>query len=94
MGDLGLGKEFHMMTSKQDRWIPDLLEVSMGQVGITTPIPWISPILHKMPNAGKHARAWLDFVGSQVQERVEKHVDRPDVSLSFAALGTAWLGGG
>ncbi|KAB5546803.1 cytochrome P450 [Coniochaeta sp. 2T2.1] len=85
MGDLGLGKEFHMMTSEKNRWIPDLLETSMGTVGITTPIPWVAPILRKIPGAGKHAKAWLDFVGSQVQERVEKQVDRPDILSHLVA---------
>jgi len=79
MGDLGLGKEFNMMTSKQNRWIPTLLETSMADVGPTTPVPWIAPIIRKLPKAGHHTRAWLDFVGSQVRERVEKQVDRADV---------------
>ncbi|KAK3367744.1 putative cytochrome P450 [Podospora didyma] len=79
MGDLGLGKEFHMMTSPQNRWIPTLLETSMADVGPTTPLPWIAPILHRMPGAGKNSRAWLDFVGSQVAERVEKQVKKADV---------------
>ncbi len=86
MGDLGLGKEFHMMTSEKNRWIPTLLETSMSQVGPTTPVPWLGPILHKMPKAGHHSRAWLEFVGSQVRERVDKQVDRADVSASPPAF--------
>ncbi|KIW29137.1 uncharacterized protein PV07_04973 [Cladophialophora immunda] len=79
MGDLGLGKEFHMMSSQTNRWIPDLLETSMADVGPTTPVPWLAPILHRLPRAGHGARAWLDFVGSQVQERTRKTVDRHDI---------------
>ncbi|KAK0646745.1 cytochrome P450 [Cercophora newfieldiana] len=80
MGDLGLGKEFHMMTSSQNRWIPTLLETSMADVGPTTPIPWIASILHRLPRAGTHSRAWLEFVGSQVQERLRtKGVQRSDI---------------
>lgn len=86
MGDLGLGKEFHMMTSEKNRWIPALLETSMADVGPTTPVPWIAPILHRLPKAGQHSRAWLEFVGSQVSERIEKHVDRPDVRFKSQTL--------
>ncbi|PLB36079.1 cytochrome P450 [Aspergillus candidus] len=79
MGDVGLGKEFHMMTSEQNRWIPPLLEAGMADVGTTTPVPWLGSILMRLPKAGQHAKAWLDFVGSQVKERVEKQVERADV---------------
>ncbi|KAK4041875.1 cytochrome P450 [Parachaetomium inaequale] len=85
MGDLGLGKEFHMMTSEQNRWIPTLLETSMADVGPTTPVPWLGPMLHKLPKAGHHSRAWLEFVGSQVRERVEKQVERPDILSHLVA---------
>ena len=79
MGDVGLGKEFHMMTSEQNRWIPPLLEAGMADVGTTTPVPWLGSILMRLPKAGQHAKAWLEFVGSQVKERVEKQVERADV---------------
>lgn len=79
MGDLGLGKEFHMMTSKQNREIPVLLETGMANIGPTTPVPWLGPILIRLPKAGKGAAEFLEFVGSQVRERVEKQVVRPDV---------------
>lgn len=81
MGDLGLGKEFHMMTSDTNRWIPELLERSMADVGPTTPVPWIAPILHRLPRkGGNDSQKWLEFVGSQVKERTEKQSDRQDVS--------------
>ncbi|KMP05031.1 cytochrome P450 3A6 [Coccidioides immitis RMSCC 2394] len=79
MGDLGLGKEFHMMTTETNRWIPTLLETSMKHVGPTSPVPWMAPILHKMPWAGKGARAWLEFVGSQVKQRTQKKSDKRDI---------------
>lgn len=79
MGDLGLGKEFHMMTSEENRWIPTLLETSMADVGPTTPIPWTASIMHRLPKAGTHSKAWLEFVGSQVRERLEKQIDRVDI---------------
>lgn len=79
MGDVGLGKEFHMMTSEQNRWIPPLLESGMANVGFSTPVPWLGSILMRLPGAGKGARAWMEFVGSQVRERVDKKVDRADV---------------
>ncbi|PKS06131.1 hypothetical protein jhhlp_007448 [Lomentospora prolificans] len=80
MGDVGLGKEFHMMTSEKNRWIPVLLEEGMADVGITTPLPWMGQVLMKLPRAGKSgAAAWHEFVGSQVRERVEKQVERADV---------------
>lgn len=82
MGDLGLGKSFNMMTSEQNWWIPDLLETSMAHVGPTSPIPWMAPILHRLPKAGNGSRKWLEFVGSQVQERLKKKSDRSDVRLS------------
>lgn len=80
MGDVGLGKEFHMMTSEQNRWIPVLLETGMASIGVTTPVPWLGPILMRLPGAGQGAKAWMEFVGGQVRERVEKQVDRVDVS--------------
>lgn len=80
MGDLGLGKSFNMMTRTENRWIPDLLETSMEEVGPTSPVPWLAPILHRLPKAGKGARQWLEFVGSQVQERLERRPKTLDVS--------------
>ncbi|KAK3323140.1 cytochrome P450 family protein [Cercophora scortea] len=85
MGDIGLGKEFHMMTSETNRWIPELLETSMADVGPTTPLPWIAPILHRLPKAGTKGRQWLEFVGSQVAERVEKQVEKADVLTCLIA---------
>ncbi|SPO06550.1 related to pisatin demethylase cytochrome P450 [Cephalotrichum gorgonifer] len=79
MGDVGLGKEFHMMTSETNRWIPPLLDAGMADVGPTTPVPWLGSILMRLPGSGHHSKAWLEFVGSQVKERVEKHVERADV---------------
>ncbi|KAK1751472.1 cytochrome P450 [Echria macrotheca] len=89
MGDLGLGKSFNMLTSPTNRWIPTLLETSMADVGPTTPIPWIASILHRLPRAGTHSRAWLEFVGSQVQERIEKHIERPDILSHLIAAYNA-----
>lgn len=60
-----------MMTSEKNRWIPALLETSMADVGPTTRVPWIAPFLQRLPKAGQHPRAWLEFVGSQVSERIE-----------------------
>lgn len=78
-----MGKEFHMMTSPQNRWIPELLETSMSDVGPSTPTPWLGPMLAKLPRkGGGDARSWLEFVGSQVQERVEKNVEREDVRIT------------
>ena len=85
MGDVGLGKEFNMLTSDQNRWIPPLLEISMADVGPTMPVPWMGPILMRLPKAGVHSRAWLDFVGSQVRERVDKHVEKADVRIKTAS---------
>jgi tryprostatin B 6-hydroxylase len=79
MGDVGLGKEFHMLTEATNRWIPPLLEHSMAHVGMTSPVPWMAPILHKMPGAGAGARQWLEFVGSQVKERVAKDAGKKDI---------------
>ncbi|KAI9367627.1 cytochrome P450 [Aspergillus egyptiacus] len=79
MGDLGLGKEFHMMTSETNRWIPVLLETSMAHVGPTSPVPWMAPILHHLPWAGRGARAWLEFVGSQVKQRTQMKSERRDI---------------
>ncbi|KAF9886735.1 hypothetical protein FE257_011112 [Aspergillus nanangensis] len=75
MGDLGLGKSFNMMTRDENRWIPDLLETSMAHVGPTTPVPWLAPILHRLPKAGEGPRKWLQFVGSQVNDRMGKKND-------------------
>lgn len=86
MGDLGLGKSFHMMTQEKNRWIPDLLETSMEEVGPTSPIPWLAPILHRLPKAGQGARQWLEFVGSQVQERMKKKPEGHDVSTKFFSV--------
>lgn len=80
MGDLGLGKSFNMMTRTENRWIPDLLETSMEEVGPTSPVPWLAPILHRLPKAGQGARQWLEFVGSQVQERLKNRPKTLDVS--------------
>lgn len=69
-----------MMTSEQNRQIPVLLETGMATIGPTTPVPWLGPILMRLPKAGKGAAEFLEFVGSQVRERVEKQVGKTDVS--------------
>lgn len=73
-----------MMTSEQNRWIPPLLETGMSNVGFSTPVPWLGSILMRLPGAGKGAKLWMEFVGSQVRERVDKQVDRADVSTLVA----------
>ena len=82
MGDVGLGKEFHMMTTEENRWIPPLLESGMSNVGYSTPLPWMGSIFMRLPGAGKGAKKWMEFVGSQVYERVNKKVERADVRVA------------
>ncbi|KAK2734555.1 hypothetical protein FQN55_002597 [Onygenales sp. PD_40] len=79
MGELSFGESFKMLTEEANRWVPDLLEAGMANVGKFTPIPWATPIVHRIPFLFKGPKTFLEFVGSKVADRAKKPSEKPDV---------------
>ncbi|PGH15930.1 hypothetical protein AJ79_02097 [Helicocarpus griseus UAMH5409] len=79
MGELAFGESFRMITEETNRWVPDLLEAGMANVGKFTPIPWATPIIHRIPFLAKGPKRFLEFVGSKVADRSKKPSEKADV---------------
>lgn len=92
MGELGFGETFGMLSSEENRWLPDLLERGMANVGWLTPIPWFTPIFHRLPLLSEGPRRFLEYVGGKVEQRAKNKSDKPDVSNDvFESRLRAWL---
>lgn len=79
MGELGLGESFHMLEREDNRWIPDLLMAGMADIAQLQPIPWSTPILHRMPFIAQGPRRFIRFVEDQVAKRRERGATKPDI---------------
>ncbi|KAB5536218.1 cytochrome P450 [Coniochaeta sp. 2T2.1] len=71
MGELGFGESFHMLDRDDNRWLPDLLMAGMADIAQQQPIPWATPVLHRLPvTAGSRgAMKFISFVEAQVAKR-------------------------
>lgn len=70
MGELALGESFHMLSEEENRWVPDLLEEGMGDIGKLMPIPWATPLIMRLfPFLAKGPRKFQDFVTRQAEKR-------------------------
>ncbi|KAK4155412.1 cytochrome P450 [Chaetomidium leptoderma] len=72
MGELGLGESFHMLEKKDNRWVPDLLMAGMADIAQLQPIPWSTPILHRIPFTAEGPRKFIRFIEDQVRQRKER----------------------
>jgi tryprostatin B 6-hydroxylase len=79
MGELGLGESFHMLEKEENRWVPDLLMAGMADIAQQQPIPWSTPILHRIPFIAGGPRNFLTFVGNQVQKRMDRGDQKHDI---------------
>ncbi|KAK3380816.1 cytochrome P450 [Podospora didyma] len=79
MGELGLGESFHMLERKDNRWVPDLLMAGMADIAQLQPIPWSTPILHRIPFLSGGANNFIQFVMDQVKKRQERGSKKQDI---------------
>jgi cytochrome P450 len=81
MGELAFGESFGMLTAEENRWVPDLLEAGMEDIGYLQPVPWATLLLHNIPFTAKGAKSFLNFVGNQVAKRSAKKGEKlkPDI---------------
>ena len=87
MGELGLGESFHMLEKKDNRWVPDLLMEGMADIAQLQPVPWTTPILHRIPFIAKGPKNFIRFVEDQVAKRKERGAKNPDI---LGYLIAAW----
>jgi tryprostatin B 6-hydroxylase len=80
MGELGFGETFGMLSSEENRWLPDLLERGMSTVGWLSPIPWFTPIFNRLPLLAEGPRRFLEYVGVRVEQRAKSKSEKADVS--------------
>lgn len=79
MGELGLGESFHMLEKDDNRWVPDLLMKGMADIAQLQPIPWSTPILHRIPFIAGGPRNFIKFVEDQVAKRKARGATKPDI---------------
>ncbi|KAK3317325.1 cytochrome P450 [Cercophora scortea] len=79
MGELGLGESFHMLDQEENRWVPDLLMAGMADIAQLQPIPWSTPIIHRLPFVGGGARNFAQFVIDQVEKRQKRGSKAQDI---------------
>jgi tryprostatin B 6-hydroxylase len=79
MGELGFGESFHMIESSENRWVPDLIMRGMADIAQLQPIPWSTPILHRIPFLAGGPRDFIHFVEEQVRKRQERGSHKPDI---------------
>lgn len=79
MGELGLGESFHMLEREDNRWVPDLLMAGMADIAQLQPIPWSTPILHRIPFIAGGPRSFIRFVEDQVAKRMARGATKPDI---------------
>lgn len=80
MGELGFGETFGMLSNEENRWLPDLLERGMANVGWLTPIPWFTQIFIRLPFVAEGPRKFIEYVGGKVEVRAKTKSDKSDVS--------------
>ncbi|KAI9645797.1 hypothetical protein NHQ30_005231 [Ciborinia camelliae] len=79
IGDLGFGKSFDMLKTGETHHALKLLHKSMEPLGILTPIPWIFPILIKIPGAMNDFNKFLEFCQNQIDSRRANEPNVPDI---------------
>lgn len=82
MGDLAFGQSFNMLKSGETHSMLELLAGGMRPVGILSPIPWIFPILLRIPGAANGTKAFAKYIESQAQYRREVLYQIPRRHLS------------
>jgi cytochrome P450 family 628 len=69
MGDLAFGKSFNMLKSGEQHYALKLLVDGMHAIGILTPIPWILPLLLRIPGAANGNKIFTKFIEDQAASR-------------------------
>jgi hypothetical protein len=71
MGDLAFGSSFDMLQSGERHWALELLDEGMMPIGVFTPIPWLIPVLTRIPGAAAGYKKFIAFCAEQVDKRME-----------------------
>jgi hypothetical protein len=84
MGDLAFGESFNLLKSGENHFALQLLQQGMKPVGILTPIPWILPILLKIPGAANGTKIFTSFIEGQAAHRRKVSVGPWDRGIPHA----------
>lgn len=89
MGDLAFGRPFDMLESGKKHFALKLMHEGQAGLGFLGPVPWLSPILIRIPGLMKGYETWVKWSEQQVEDR--KRVSDSDsrtrsLSKEFADL--------
>lgn len=79
MGELGFGEGFYMLDDEKNRWVPDLLEQGMADIGQLQVVPWLQILLHSLPFAAQGPKKFASFFTEQARRRLAQTPTKPDV---------------
>ncbi|QSZ30648.1 hypothetical protein DSL72_000206 [Monilinia vaccinii-corymbosi] len=79
IGDLAFGKSFDMLKTGEKHFAVKLLQEGLAPLGILTPIPWVFPILTKIPGAMGGFNDFITFCSKQIDIRRAKEPSVPDI---------------
>lgn len=71
MGDLAFGKSFNMLKSGEQHYALKVLVDGMRPLGILTPVPWLFPLLLRIPGAADGTKMITKFIEEQAAARRE-----------------------
>ena len=69
MGDLVFGKSFEMMEKREEHFAVKLLHEAMKPFAFLTPIPWLLPILSRIPGAATDFLKFIKYSEDMVDAR-------------------------
>ncbi|KAA8568678.1 hypothetical protein EYC84_007681 [Monilinia fructicola] len=79
IGDLAFGKSFDMLKTGEKHHALKLLQEGMAPLGILTPIPWVFPILIKIPRVMDGFNDFIAFCSEKIDIRRANEPDVPDI---------------
>jgi tryprostatin B 6-hydroxylase len=69
MGDLAFGKSFGMLESGKQHYALKLMFKGQSYLGYIGLLPWLPPILIRIPRAMVHYEKWVEWSEAQVEAR-------------------------
>ncbi|KAF7879414.1 hypothetical protein EAF04_000610 [Stromatinia cepivora] len=79
IGDLAFGKSFDMLKTGEKHYALKLLQEGQAPFGFLTPIPWVFPILIKVPGLMDGFNNFIKFCARQIDIRRANEPNVPDI---------------
>ncbi|TGO67404.1 hypothetical protein BOTNAR_0043g00080 [Botryotinia narcissicola] len=79
IGDLAFGKSFDMLKTGEKHFALKILQEGMEPLGILTPIPWVFPILIKIPGAMDGFNRFVNYCAEHIDIRRANEPSVPDI---------------